>query len=301
VGSVNSDSALLDSVRSIQWPARKKSPAGMAGDHLSRVLGVSAEFAEYRAYRSGDAIQRIDWKLLARSNRAYVRLSNDRTVVPTMLLVDASGSLGYPADTWEKWHFARQVTIGLAAAAHRGSDPVGLLIATSDGPRRLQPRGRRGVVQDIARVLSGITPASNPDLAPLLPLLRSAGRVAIVSDFLGDAEAMLKLAAQLSAAGREVHAVHVLHAAEIDPPQRTTLLIDPENADLKRPMTETTRRRYLTSFAEWRTVLAREWRMAGAFYTAISTDEVVAHAVRRVTMPHATGSVVHGVSSRASH
>jgi len=289
------DSALLDSVRLIRWPARKKSPAGMAGNHLSRVLGVSAEFTEYRAYRPGDAIQRIDWKLLARSNRAYIRLSNDWTVQSTLLLVDASGSLAYPAATLEKWHFARQLALGLAAAAHRGNDPVGLLVATDAGPRRLPPRGRRGVVGDIARVLSTIVPEGSQQLAPLMrfvPLLRSTGRIAIISDFLGDAEAMRAMAGQLSAAGREVHAVHVVHANELDPQRRTTLLTDPEDVHFKRPMTAATRRSYLATFTAWREQLAREWRMAGTYYTMVSTSEPVAYAVRRVAMPIVSGGNV---------
>jgi len=261
----------------------------MAGGHLSKVLGVSAEFTEYRMYRQGDDVNRIDWKLLARSNRAYIRLSNDRTVMSTMILVDASGSMAYPADSLEKWWFARGVAIGLASAAHRGADPVGLLAATTEGPRRLAPRSRRGVVQDIAIVLNEVKPAGNPDLAPLLPMLRSAGRIAIVSDFLGDADELLKIAGQLQVAGREVHAVHVMHANELNPPRRTTLLTDPEDEAFKRPMTENTRRRYLGNFTEWREQLARDWRMAGAFYTPVATDETVAHAVRRVTMPGADG------------
>src|SRR3982751_4217636 len=108
------------------------------------MLGGSAEFTEYRAYRQGDEVRRIDWKLLARSNRAYIRLSNDRTVLTTMLLVDASGSLAYPSASLEKWHYTRHLAIGLAAAAHRGGDPVGLIAVTSDGLRRLPPRTRRG-------------------------------------------------------------------------------------------------------------------------------------------------------------
>jgi uncharacterized protein (DUF58 family) len=279
------DSVLLDSVRSIRWPARRKSPAGMAGNHLSKVLGVSAEFTEYRAYRPGDDTNRIDWKLLARSNRAYIKLSNDRTVLSTMLLVDASGSLAYPAATLEKWHFARQVAIGLASASYGGADPIGMLVATSDGPRRLPPRTRRGVVQDIAHVLAGITPAGSPELAPFLPMLRSAGRVAIISDFLGDADATLKMAGQLAAMGREIHAVHIVHANELNPPRRTTLLTDPENADLKRPMTDVTRRAYLNNFDEWREQMARDWRMAGAYYTEVNTSDTVANAVRRVVTP----------------
>lgn len=283
------DSALLDSVRSIRWPARRKSPAGLAGGHLSKVLGVSAEFTEYRAYRQGDDTNRIDWKLLARSNRAYIRLSNDRTVLSTMLLVDASGSLAYPANN-EKWNYARSISIALASAAHKGSDPVGLLAATAQGPRRLPPRTRRGVVHEIASVLAEIKPEGSPELAPLLPMLRSAGRIAIVTDFLGDAEALLKIAGQLAAAGKEVHAVHIIHANELNPPRKTTLLTDPEDEDMKRPMTENTRRRYMTNFAEWREQLSRDWIMAGAYYNAVVTSEPIPRAARRIAIPQTTST-----------
>ena len=226
------------------------------------MLGVSAEFTEYRAYRQGDEVRRIDWKLLARSNRAYIRLSNDRTVLSTMLLIDASGSLAYPADSLEKWHFARNIAIGLAAATHRSNDPVGIMVATAEGNRRLPPRTRRSVVYEIAQTLAMITPGGNPELAPILPTLRSAGRVAIISDFLGDADALLKNASQLTAAGREVHAIHILHENEIEPPRKISLLTDPENVDFKRPLTE----KHASSLSE--TTLVRgvkSWRGSGGW------------------------------------
>lgn len=283
-GLAHSDSALLDAIRAIRWPARRKSPAGLPGTHLSRVLGTSAEFTEYRAYRQGDDTRRIDWKLLARSNRAYIRLSNDRTVLSTTFLVDASGSLAYPAATLEKWHYARQLALGLAAAAHRSGDPIGLMVTAADGALRLLPRTRRDVVHEMARVLSTITPGGDKALAPVLSTLRTAGRVVIVSDFLGDAEELRAVAAQLAVAGREVHAVHVLHADELDPPRRTLLLTDPEHPELKRPVTDGTRRRYLDAFGMWRERVAREWRMAGTYYTAVATTEPVARAVRRIAL-----------------
>lgn len=279
------DSAFLDAVRSVRWPGRRKAPGGLAGSHLSKVLGVSTEFTEYRAYRQGDDTHRIDWKLLARSDRAYIRLSNDSTLLPTVILVDASGSMGYPSSTLEKWHYARHLAMGLAAAAHRGSDPVGVLVATADGPRRLPPRARRSVVHDISTVLGGVTPAGSPEMAPLLAMLRSTARVAIVSDFLGDAAALLKMAAQLCAAGREIHAVHVVHASEMDPPRKTTLLTDPEQEDFKRPLTDDTRKRYLETFGLWREQLARDWSMSGAYYTQVVTNEAVARALRRIASP----------------
>ena len=57
---------------------------------------MSAEFVEYRGYRQGDDTKRIDWKLLARTDRAYIRLSQERTLLPTALMVDASASLAFP-------------------------------------------------------------------------------------------------------------------------------------------------------------------------------------------------------------
>lgn len=276
------DSVLLDAVRTIRWPARKKSPAGPAGAHLSNTLGVSAEFTEYRAYRQGDETRRIDWKLLARSNRAYIRLSNDRTIISTMLLVDASASLAYPADSNEKWIYARQLALGLASAAQSGGDPVGLTVVSVRDSKRLPPRTRRGAVYDIARVLDEVEPSGSAGLAGVVPTLRSAARIAIVSDFLGDSDALLTVASHLTAAGKEVHAIHVIHSDELDPPKRATLLTDPEDAAIRRPVTSETRREYLERFGAWREQLARDWRMAGAYYFACSTDEPAARAVRRI-------------------
>jgi len=276
------DSVLLDAVRTIRWAARRKSPAGAAGAHLSRMLGTSAEFTEYRSYRQGDETRRIDWKLLARSNRAYIRLSNDRTTLPTMLLVDASGSLAYPADNFEKWHYARQITLGLVAAAHASGDPVGLTLVSGGGMKRLPARTRRGAVHEIARVLDSARPSGSPPLAPIFATARSAARIAVVSDFLGDAGELLKVASHLTAAGKEVHAIHVVHADELDPPRRATLLADPENPALLRPVTRETRKEYLERLAAWRERLAREWRMAGAYYFECATTEPAPRAVRRI-------------------
>lgn len=246
------------------------------------MLGVSAEFTEYRAYRQGDETRRIDWKLLARSNRAYIRLSNDRTIISTMLLVDASASLAYPADSNEKWIFAKQLVLGLASAAHSGGDPVGITLVSAGDSRRLPPRTRRGAVYDIARVLDEVEPSGSAGLAGVVPTVRSAARIAIVSDFLGDSDALLSVASHLTAAGKEVHAIHVIHSDELDPPKRATLLTDPEDAAIRRPVTSETRLEYLERFGAWREQLARDWRMAGAYYFACSTNEPAARAVRRI-------------------
>jgi len=119
VDSYDDYAILLDAVRGIRWPARSAVRGGIPGAHTSRLRGISAEFTEYRPYRQGDDPRRIDWKLFARSNRAYIRLSNDRAILPTMIVIDASASMAFPVATNAKWKLAAQLGVGLGAGELR--------------------------------------------------------------------------------------------------------------------------------------------------------------------------------------
>lgn len=274
--------ALLDAVRGVRWPARAAVAAAPPGAHHSRLRGSSAEFAEYRPYRQGDDPRRIDWKLLARTDRAAIRLATERAVLPTAVIVDASASMGFPDDTHAKWTFAKQVAIGLAAAAHAGADPVGLTVVAHDGVHTLAPRTRRGVVGDMMRVLEGTEPRGATPVAPAMQAAHAVARLAIVSDLLGDAEPMLTAARVHRATGGEVHLVHVVAAGELAPPREARLATDPEDPRLERALTDATRDAYLAAFAAWRDAQARSWTGAGASYHLATTDGPADHVVRRV-------------------
>ena len=134
--------------RVARWPARP------AGTHHSKQRGTSAEFTEYRLYRQGDDPRRIDWRLLARSDRAYIRLATDRAVLPTTIVLDASASMAFPlAHARRSGDRAQEIAVGLAAVVHADGDPVGVAVHDDRGGMRvLPPRTRRGVVGEIARV-----------------------------------------------------------------------------------------------------------------------------------------------------
>src|SRR6476620_7829851 len=147
---------LLDAVRGIRWPARSAVRGGIPGAHTSRLRGISAEFTEYRPYRQGDETRRVDWKLFARSDRAYIRLSNDRAILPTMIVLDASASMAFPVASEGKWKLAARVGVALGAVARNSGDPVGLVVAGGDGPVMLPPRMRRSVTQEIVRAVAAV-------------------------------------------------------------------------------------------------------------------------------------------------
>jgi uncharacterized protein (DUF58 family) len=275
--------ALLDAVRGVHWQARRAVANAIAGTHHSKQRGTSAEFTEYRLYRQGDDPRRIDWRLLARSDRAYIRLATDRAILPTTVVLDASASMAYPVATRAKWRRAQEIAIGLAAVVHGDGDPVGVAVQQEDGKvRLLAPRTRRGVVSEIARVVDAADPEGLGPLAPTVGAIRTP-RIAIVTDLLGDADELLRAARVHIVAGGEVHLVHLIAREEIDPPNRPMLAADPEQPSLHRLLAEQTRAGYDRAFAEWRAEMARAWRSAGAAYTEVIADEPAPHAIRRIT------------------
>src|SRR5512147_1874098 len=131
--SATSYGELLDAVRGVHWQARRTSGNAAAGTHQSKQRGTSAEFTEYRLYRQGDDPRRLDWRLLARSDRAYIRLATDRAVLPTSIVLDASASMAFPVATRAKWQRAREIAIGLSAIVHADGDPVGVAVHDERG------------------------------------------------------------------------------------------------------------------------------------------------------------------------
>src|SRR5687767_14472682 len=173
---------LLDSVRGVRWPARTAVRGGIPGAHTSRMRGTSAEFTEYRPYRQGDDLGRIDWKLFARSDRAYIRLSNDRAILPTTFVLDASASMAFPVETNGKWKLASELAIGLAAVARSSADPVGLVIAREGKPVQLQPRTRQGVIHEMIRAIEESGPVgSEPLSGAFTSAARASGRVVLIT------------------------------------------------------------------------------------------------------------------------
>jgi uncharacterized protein (DUF58 family) len=248
--------------------------------------GASAEFTEYRPYRQGDDLRRIDWKLFARSDRAYIRLSNDRAILPTTVVLDASASMAFPVDTLGKWHIAAQLAVGLSAVARNSADPVGLVIAREGELVQLPPRTRQSVIHEMVRAVSDLTPRGVPSMSVALDAAaRMSGRIVIVSDFLAEDD-LLANASRAVVAGKELHALHVIAPEEIDPPKETLLVSDPEAPDIRRPLMGDARDAYLEAYASWRDHTAHEWSEAGVAYsTVVVGQEAPEQVVRRVTAP----------------
>jgi uncharacterized protein (DUF58 family) len=290
--------ALLDAVRGVTWPARRPvHRRGAPGTHVSRLTGASPEFTAYRPYRQGDDPRRLDWKLLARTDRAYLRITSDRATIGTVFVLDASASMAFPEPGWDKWTLGAQLLIGLGAVALASGDPVGMVVGGA--PTQIAPpRTRRGTIAELTRIVRETSPAGSAPLVAALGRVPNVPRVVLISDFLGDdGDALLRAARARLAAGDDVQAVHVLAREELEPPARALLAVDPERRQLERALGEETRAAYLAAFGAWRDQLARDWRAAGAALHEAVTGEDPATAVRRIAHAALETAVERGVGA----
>lgn len=69
----------------MRFSTRHRIEGAYSGRHLSRHQGGAGEFADYREYVEGEDLRRLDWKVLARTGRAYTRLYEDETNLTSLL------------------------------------------------------------------------------------------------------------------------------------------------------------------------------------------------------------------------
>src|SRR3954452_18522341 len=87
--------ALVERLNQLQLTARSVVEGTTAGLHRSPMTGASVEFRQHRAYVPGDEPRRLDWRVLARTDRPYVREYHEETNLRAMIMLDRSGSMGY--------------------------------------------------------------------------------------------------------------------------------------------------------------------------------------------------------------
>src|SRR5919107_504444 len=89
------DPEVLARIGSLELLARAVVEGFIAGLHRSPFTGFSTEFTEYRQYNPGDDLRYLDWRLLGRTDRFFIKKYRADTNAQFTLLVDTSGSMRY--------------------------------------------------------------------------------------------------------------------------------------------------------------------------------------------------------------
>lgn len=216
------DPAVIQRAELLGMNARQIVEGYMAGAHKSPLRGMAIEFAQHREYTSGDDLRHLDYKVLGRTDRYYIKQYEQETNFVAHLLIDGSESMQYGSGPLTKFDYARQMAATLAYLILLQRDAVAVSIFDT-AARQRQPRtDSLGRMSDILLTLAGFDPTAQTDIARMLHDLASElkrkGIVILISDLFDDEERILEGIQHLLFGGHEVLVFHVMDNAEIEFP-----------------------------------------------------------------------------------
>src|SRR5438477_3758781 len=194
----------------------------MAGEHKSPYRGFAVEFAQHREYTHGDDTRHLDWKVLGRTDRYYIKQYEQETNYVANILLDGSESMKYGSGKITKFHYGQMMAACLAYLILHQRDAVALGLFDST-LRDYTPRSdSRGTIHTLLTKLAAFEPREQTNVASVLHdmarQIRRKGIVIIISDFFDDEQKILDGIQHLRFGGNEVVVFHTMDPYELEFP-----------------------------------------------------------------------------------
>jgi uncharacterized protein (DUF58 family) len=265
----------------------------LTGLHRSPRRGFSVEFAEHRMYQPGDELRYVDWKILGRNDRLYVKQFEEETNLRAMLVCDISRSMawtGSPETVLPKLAYAQRLVAALSLILLRQRDAAGLITFDDEVRSVTPPRARLSHWRQLLYILSGLKAgvgtAAEPALRRVVDQLRRRGLVVFVSDLLLERELALKALRFLRHRGHQVLVLHIMDPGEV-------ALAGPAEARFEDPETHAAvvlrPRDWAGAYRETVRAVVGEWRLAcrrhGIGYHRVTTDTPYGLVLREALSP----------------
>lgn len=194
----------------------------MAGEHKSPYRGFAVEFAQHREYSHGDDTRHLDWKVLGRTDRYYIKQYEQETNYVANVLLDGSESMKYGSGKLTKLHYGKMLAACLAYLIlhQRDAVAVGLFDTMM---RDYSPRtDSKATIHNLMGRLAAFEPKAQTNIATVLHDMarqtRRKGIVIVISDFFDDEQAVLDGIQHLRFGGNEVIVFHVMDPYELEFP-----------------------------------------------------------------------------------
>ena len=250
----------------------------LTGLHRSPYHGFSVEFAEHRQYMPGDPLRHLDWKVLAKSDRKYLKQYEEETNLRASLLVDTSASMAYGSAGITKLDYARQLAAALAYLMLTQNDAVGLFAFAQGRGEQIPPRSTMGHLRPLLLLLERLAPTGGTDFAASLHSLAERmtrrGLIVLFSDLLDKPERIEAAIHHFRHRKHEVLVFHILDPQELlFSFEREAVYIDSESGDRVTTRPQELRGDYRARVAAWKERLRQVCIEKQADYVPLTTDQ----------------------------
>lgn len=278
------DPSVLTTISSLELVARTVVEGFISGLHRSPHLGFSVNFAEYRSYRPGDDIRRLDWKLYGRSDKFYIKEYEGETNTTIQLILDCSRSMAYGHGGIPKLEYGQYLAASLGYFAFKQRDGVGFVSYDHEVREFVPPRGSIGhlntVLHAIERTKNGEQTDFMKPLVSVAERLRRRGIVVLISDLYDEPSHVIQGLRQLAFRGNDVIVFHVLDPSELRFDfEEGARFIDMETRAEMHVIPEYVRQEYRKLLKEQIAYYERECRKDKMDYALLDTSQPLDHAL----------------------
>jgi uncharacterized protein (DUF58 family) len=276
------DPVMLARISDLALLARTVVDGFMHGQHRSMRKGSSTDFAQHRAYQPGDDLRRIDWRLLGRTDRFYMKEFEADTNASVIFALDSSASMDYGSKGVTKYDYGRFLIASLAWLSQAQGDRVGLATFTGDIVDVVPPSARH--LQLLLHTLGRSKATGAGSLATpvqrLAHMTARAGITVLVTDCYESPEELGRCADALRMRGQDLIIFHVVDAAERDFPFTAAATFEDSESKTRiavRP--DDLRKHYLAQSRAHHAAVAKRLVASGADYVRIDSDQPLDRAL----------------------
>lgn len=293
------DPALVERLNHLQVSARSVVEGSVTGAHRSPLKGASVEFRQHRFYTPGDEPRRLDWRVLGRTDRPYIKEYDEETNLRCLLMLDESGSMAYGGKTsgvasgvapGSKFDYGAKLVASLAYLMLGQTESVGLALFGERVQQWLAPRAGTPQLSRVIDLLERAAPAGTSDpgrsVQDAADRLGRRSLVIAVSDYFMPVPKLRQGLARLGHDRHETILLQVLHPDEVEFPFRRWSRfrgLEGERARLLEPAI--VRKAYLDNFRRHRRDLEETARASGTEFYSFTTDkpliDSITHFLRR--------------------
>ncbi|MBW7898649.1 hypothetical protein B188_19010 [Candidatus Brocadiaceae bacterium B188] len=213
------DPITLSKISNMELRARYIVDGVLSGIHKSPYDGSSIEFLEHKEYSPGNEIKHIDWKVLAKTDKYYVKQFEEETNLRCYLFLDASGSMGYKSTGISKFEYAATLAASLSYLFLKQSDLVGLVSFSDRVLHYTPPRSRITHLHTLLKVLAELKTAGKSDTSAVLNnFIEKIGHrslIIIFSDFFDKVEKIIHRLQHFQFKKNEIILFHILDPYEL--------------------------------------------------------------------------------------
>lgn len=236
--------SVISKLSNIELKAKFVVEGFIAGLHKSPYHGFSVEFAEHRQYMPGDDLKYLDWKVLGRTDRYYIKQFEEETNLKSYLIVDASKSMSFKSSesglssfsalkklfkkkeetvsnksSISKLEYSTYLAASLSVLMNFQKDAAGLVVYDEDIKTFIPPKATSQNLKLILQKLASIQPSGQTNTAAALnsvaERIKRRGLVIIFSDLFDDQQAVISALKHFRYKRNEVIVFQVLDPLEM--------------------------------------------------------------------------------------